>query len=139
MPPLERQQDENERVYPGVLTHDTLNDAMDSLIRDMPDEPLDAWEFPRGFSVFDEGIPMTPPSTPTRRRVRNSPMPSRNKGSLESFTAYCKEHPQERFFQALRNWAKDAINPRINYILTAEVDINSSTGYKNLGDTFYLE
>lgn len=26
--------------------------------------------------------------------------------TLESFTAYCKAHPDERFWQALRNWSK---------------------------------
>ena len=30
---------------------------------------------------------------------------SRNKELLDSFTAYCKTHPSERFWQALRNWS----------------------------------
>lgn len=29
---------------------------------------------------------------------------SRNKKSLESFTKYCEENSEQRFFQALRNW-----------------------------------
>jgi hypothetical protein len=29
----------------------------------------------------------------------------RNSKVLASFTAYCKAHPQERFWQALRNWS----------------------------------
>lgn len=29
----------------------------------------------------------------------------KNKERLESFTKYCKEHPGERFWQALRNWS----------------------------------
>lgn len=28
----------------------------------------------------------------------------KNSKRLESFTKYCKEHPEMRFFQALRNW-----------------------------------
>lgn len=24
---------------------------------------------------------------------------------LKSFTSYCKKHPEERFWQALRNWS----------------------------------
>lgn len=30
---------------------------------------------------------------------------TRNSKTLASFIAYCHEHPQERFWQALRNWA----------------------------------
>jgi hypothetical protein len=29
---------------------------------------------------------------------------SNNRKALEEFTRYCEEHPQERFWQALRNW-----------------------------------
>lgn len=31
---------------------------------------------------------------------------SRNSKELESFTEYCLANPEERFFQALRNWSK---------------------------------
>jgi hypothetical protein len=31
---------------------------------------------------------------------------NKNEKLLAEFTEYCKEHPKERFFQALRNWAK---------------------------------
>jgi hypothetical protein len=31
--------------------------------------------------------------------------PSKNKETLASFVAYCREHPEQRFWQALRNWA----------------------------------
>jgi len=30
---------------------------------------------------------------------------TRNSETLKSFVEYCKSHPQERFWQALRNWA----------------------------------
>lgn len=29
----------------------------------------------------------------------------RNKNVLASFVAYCEAHPEQRFWQALRNWA----------------------------------
>lgn len=30
---------------------------------------------------------------------------NKNKEQLDSFTKYCQDHPFERFWQALRNWA----------------------------------
>ena len=37
-------------------------------------------------------------------------MAENNKEQLDLFVKYCKEHPEERFWQALRNWANvDAI------------------------------
>ncbi len=30
---------------------------------------------------------------------------TRNSGMLKDFIKYCEEHPQERFWQALRNWS----------------------------------
>lgn len=30
---------------------------------------------------------------------------NRNREVLESFVHYCRTHPQERFWQALRNWS----------------------------------
>ena len=29
---------------------------------------------------------------------------NKNKELLDSFTEYCKKYPEQRFFQALRNW-----------------------------------
>jgi len=54
---------------------------------------------------------------------------SKNQKTLSSFVTYCEQHPDERFWQALRNWAK------VPYIfignhLASEV----SGGY----DTFYI-
>jgi hypothetical protein len=34
-------------------------------------------------------------------------MKNRNTNSLVSFTAYCRKHPGQRFWQALRNWSKN--------------------------------
>lgn len=49
---------------------------------------------------------------------------SKNRELLISFEKYCVEHPDERFWQALRNWAK------IPFLL-AKFD------EKNVIDTFY--
>ena len=51
---------------------------------------------------------------------------SRNKKSLESFAKYCKENPEQRFFQALRNWYGIAF-------------IGISSDREHWKDTFYLE
>ena len=32
----------------------------------------------------------------------------KSKELLEQFTKYCQEHPQQRFWQALRNWCGKA-------------------------------
>lgn len=106
-----------------------------------------------GWSVrgFGEDSPLTPeetvrtnaPATYTKERFGrhfgSKDMQNRNNKLLESFTKYCKENPQERFWQALRNWAKDTFNPKLNYILTAERNTQNMVGYENLRDTFYDE
>ena len=50
---------------------------------------------------------------------------TRNSETLKSFVDYCKSHPQERFWQALRNWAEVAF-------------VCVSDG-KSTEDTFYRE
>lgn len=61
----------------------------------------------------------------------------KSKKQLDSFVEYCTAHPEERFWQALRNWTRETINPNANFILTAEIDRNNIVGYRNLRDTFY--
>lgn len=46
--------------------------------------------------------------------------------NLTSFTLYCKKHPKERFWQALRNWAG------VGYIL-----VTNTLDGGELEDTFY--
>lgn len=41
---------------------------------------------------------------------------NRNEILLHEFMSYCEEHPQERFWQALRNWAS------IGYLMADDVD-----------------
>lgn len=56
-------------------------------------------------------------------------MKNKNIDTLSDFMLYCQKHPNERFWQALRNWAK------VEYIY-----INNSLD-NELGDidTFYFE
>lgn len=60
-------------------------------------------------------------------------MNSRNQSQLDSFVQYCANHPQERFWQALRNWAELA------FVLSAS-GLNLHTNeFEGLEDTFYWE
>jgi len=60
-------------------------------------------------------------------------MKLKSEKSLMSFLKYCQEHPEHRFWQALRNW-NQIDNPKENFILTGEIDHNNL--WKNVGDTF---
>lgn len=51
---------------------------------------------------------------------------------LESFTDYCRDHPTERFWQALRNWAG------VNFILASNAT-EYSMRKVNAQDTFYWD
>ena len=50
----------------------------------------------------------------------------RNQEMLNSFVAYCAQHPHERFWQALRNWSGYS-------------DIKAGDENDYLWDTFYWE
>lgn len=39
---------------------------------------------------------------------------------LKSFVKYCKEHPEQRFWQALRNWAN------VGFIYTSDSPIHDT-------------
>ena len=59
------------------------------------------------------------------------PLPFKNLRSgecLREFVDYCLKHPNERFWQALRNWTK------YNFVLLANVPPEG-----NYDDTFYWE
>lgn len=58
----------------------------------------------------------------------------KNARLLASLVLYCNEHPEERFWQALRNWSGE------NFILISNFaphDFGKEGGW--LEDTFYLE
>lgn len=54
--------------------------------------------------------------------------PMRSRDTLSDFIRYCKAHPSERFWQALRNWAG------FNFILAS-----NTVGFNDIQDTFYWE
>lgn len=57
-------------------------------------------------------------------------MPNRNSLTLASFVVYCNLHPEERFWQALRNWSG------YHYIYVTDQGISKD---QNALDTFYWE
>ena len=63
---------------------------------------------------------------------------NKNHSTLLSFEGYCCLHPEERFWQCLRNWNKIK-NPKQNFILTAELSPNIEQNWTNEEDTFYKE
>lgn len=59
---------------------------------------------------------------------------------LTSFALYCEAHPHERFWQALRNWARESIDNDINFILVGNSEWLHEHGFNNNAqDTFYWE
>jgi hypothetical protein len=56
---------------------------------------------------------------------------SKNAEQLNSFMKYCGDHPEQRFWQAIRNWSG------AGFILWAEHYSTSLGSYSNLTDTFY--
>jgi hypothetical protein len=61
----------------------------------------------------------------------NRRMKTRNSDLLQSFVAYCEAHPQERFWQALRNWCG------WSFVLLSS-DTNHADN-PDIQDTFYWE
>lgn len=56
---------------------------------------------------------------------------SRNQKEIDSFVEYCLDHPEQRFWQALRNWSDNS------YVLTASGYDFSRKTYTGIKDTFY--
>lgn len=48
-----------------------------------------------------------------KKKLNKEERVSRNKKSLDSFSKYCLENPNQRFFQALTNWFGA---PKIGYL-----------------------
>ena len=57
---------------------------------------------------------------------------SKNKKTLDSFVKYCQQHPEERFWQALRNWSG------YDFIYGSD-DLVIGHAKEGLEDTFYKE
>lgn len=62
---------------------------------------------------------------------------NKNKKLLESFSAYCKQNSDQRFWQALRNWSGAGAILAMKAESACEVD-NLVDQSENLCDTFYL-
>lgn len=74
----------------------------------------------------------------TAKRVQGQLGPTRNSEVLASFIAYCTAHPEERFWQALRNWC-DVPFVLVSDIGPHDIEYIASTRFQNLYDTFYWE
>jgi hypothetical protein len=55
---------------------------------------------------------------------------SKNKQILDDFIGYCVLHPEQRFWQALRNWAK------VRYVYVSNDTVNYCP---KIIDTYYFE
>ena len=69
---------------------------------------------------------------------------NKNKKMIASFAQYCCSHPEQRFFQALRNWTRENIDADCNYIFIGpdyfgEDDMTDEMSINSLKDTFYYE
>jgi len=51
-------------------------------------------------------------------------MKTRNSETLEDFVEYCKDNPEQRFWQALRNWAE------VPFILIGDGEDTEDTFYR---------
>jgi len=60
-------------------------------------------------------------------------MESKNEKTLNSFVEYCKEHPDYRFWQALRNWTG------YNFVLLTDENKWINWKEKFLNDTYFWE
>lgn len=72
-------------------------------------------------------------------------MKNKNERMLASFTEYCKSYPEQRFFQALRNWTRENLDADCNFIFIAPsefLDTETFTAEQAcdmLQDTFYWD
>lgn len=63
---------------------------------------------------------------------------TRNSEVLQSFMTYCNLHPNERFWQALRNWSGKAfLYASTHQAQEFKNPEDSMTVYLNLEETFY--
>lgn len=56
---------------------------------------------------------------------------NKNQKQLDDFIEYCNKHPQERFWQCLRNWSETP------FILKGQSFNIETRQYEDLKDTFY--
>jgi len=63
---------------------------------------------------------------------------SRNVETLTDFVKYCEAHPEQRFWQALRNW-NQLNHPEQSFILTCDIVQGEVKFFDHLEDTFFRE
>lgn len=63
---------------------------------------------------------------------------SKNEELLTEFKEYCEAHPEQRFWQALRNWNLQN-NPNESYIFVGELPYGEMKFFDKLTDTFFRE
>lgn len=70
-------------------------------------------------------------------------MKKKNEAELKSFIAYCEANPNERFWQALRNWSGAVAIWHQATGAPLDVDLSASLDHKGkplvMQDTFYWE
>lgn len=65
---------------------------------------------------------------------------NKNKDRLDSFSLYCRKHPEQRFWQALRNWSEYEYHKDIEKgILPIPQFIFMGYDEEGIQDTFYLD
>lgn len=67
-----------------------------------------------------------------KREAMEAKGATRNSELLESFVKYCQEHPEQRFWQCLRNWCG------WSFVLVS-TDSNHIAEIEDIRDTFYWE
>lgn len=81
------------------------------------------------FVNDDRLLPPETKSIFSKYEILEIGMESKNAKTLAEFTDFCKEHPEMRFWQALRNWqVADSI------LVLEEVD-----GHSEVRDSYYWE
>lgn len=88
--------------------------------------------FPSEVKRYDPDTPLRSIAfDPERIELETREGESKNGDYLASFTQYCLQHPELRFFQALREWVDAPL------ILTAKGF--DGKNYHGLEDTYYIE
>ncbi len=77
------------------------------------------------------------PKSEVRRRImdllEDVKAQDKNKEVLGSFIKYCREHPEQRFWQALRNWSG------FGFVFLSDKLFHEDSFVEELQDTFYWE
>ena len=68
------------------------------------------------------------------------PAPERDEETKHAFVEYLKNHKEERFFQAIRNFAREYLGDYFSFIYSSKKPLDGYIKhYESFIDTFYLE